>query len=414
MTVIEFFDKDSEIENIVSTLLCRPDNVVFIGSNSKKMRRSIEKYKAVAAGRGIDVEFDVKTVQRNNLMGIVGAIEEIISEHPDCVVDLTGGDDLCLVAVGIVYGENADSLKLHRFNIADNKMTDCDSDGVLCAAEPMKISVDENISVCGGRVVYTDEKSGGTFNWDFSDEFIDDVYVMWSVCKQNPSLWNSQIKILGKLCRDSEKPEGLSINADISEWKRASENKESVLNGLTDTLKRLSSFGVINGFKMCETRISLDFKNSQVKKCLTKSGQILELIVAVAAHEAEEENGESVYNDVLTGVCIDWDGELQPEHKADVENEMDVVLMKGMVPVFISCKNGMLAMDELYKLTVVAERFGGRFVRKVLVATELEKLGSREEYIRARAESMGIKIIDDADSISEEAFRKKIKNLWRN
>ena len=50
----------------------------------------------------------------------------------------------------------------------------------------------------------------------------------------------------------------------------------------------------------------------------------------------------------------------------------------------------------------------------MLVATELEKLGSKEGYIRARAESMGIKIIDDADIISEEALVKKMKTLWKN
>lgn len=404
MTVIEFFDKDSAIENIVSTLLCKPEKVIFIGSNSKKMRKSIEKYKTVAKGRGLEVEFEVKTAERNNLMSIVGTIEEIISENPDCVIDLSGGDDLCLVAVGIVYGENADTLKLHRFSISDNKMIDCDSDGALCASAPMMISVCENISVYGGRVVYTDEKSGGTYDWDFSDEFIDDVYVMWSVCKQNPSRWNSHIKILDKLCCDSALTDELSFSADL---KKFADEKE-----FYEMLKKLNSSGVINNFRTVDSQIGFRFKNEQVKKCLTKSGQILELIIAVAALEAEDENGEPVYNDVATGVYIDWDGELQPEHKADVENEMDVILMKGMVPVFISCKNGMISVDELYKLSVVAERFGGRFVRKVLVATELEKLGSKEGYIRARAESMGIRIIDDADSISGEALRKKIKKLW--
>ena len=134
MTVIEFFDKDSAIENIVSTLLCKPEKVVFIGNGSKKMRRSIEKYKELALARGVAVEFEIKSVQTNNLMAVVGAIEDVINENPDCVIDLSGGEDLCLVAVGIVYGENADSIRLHRFNISDNRMTDCDSDGELYAS----------------------------------------------------------------------------------------------------------------------------------------------------------------------------------------------------------------------------------------------------------------------------------------
>lgn len=406
MTVIECFDKDSAIENIVSTLLCKPEKVVFIGSNSKSMLRSIDKYKAVADGRNIDVEFEVKTAARNNLMSIVGALEDVINNNSDCVIDLSGGDDLFLVAAGVLYAENADTLKLHRFSIENNKMIDCDSDGMLNASEPMEISVEENISVYGGRVVYTDEKIGGTYKWDFSRDFIDDIHEMWSVCKQNPSKWNSHIKFIDKMSRNSVSTEELDFSAAVADI-----GKEE-LRVFCETLKKLSSSGVIRNLGMSDCSLEFTFKNEQIKKCLTKSGLILELVITVAALEAENESGEPVYNDVATGVYIDWDGEIQSEYKADVENEMDVVLMKGMVPVFISCKNGMFSIDELYKISVVAERFGGRFVRKVLVATELEKLGSKEAYIRARAESMGIRIIDDADSITTEALRRKIKNLW--
>ena len=86
--------------------------------------------------------------------------------------------------------------------------------------------------------------------------------------------------------------------------------------------------------------------------------------------------------------------------------------MKGMIPVFISCKNGAITIDELYKLSVVAERFGGKYVRKVLVATELEKMGIKETYIKARADAMGIRILDRVDEMEEETLAKEIKKLW--
>lgn len=406
MTVIEFFDKESAVENIVSTLLCNPEKVVFLGNNPRRMKRSIEKYKTVVSGREKDVEFEIRTVPSNNLMAIVGAIEEIINENPDCVVDLSGGDDLFLVAVGIVYAENADSLKLHRFSISDNKMIDCDSDGVLCASAPMQMNIDENIAVYGGRVVYENEKNGGTAICDFGNGFADDVYSMWSVCKQNPANWNKQTKLLDKLCRENDISDGLNFEFSVPD-------NNAEIRELKEFLKKLRAAGVIDKLYVESSEISLTFKNAQVRKCLTKSGLILELVIALAASEIKED-GETVYNDVLSGVFIDWDGELQPDNKADVENEIDVVLMKGMVPVFISCKNGMFSVEELYKLSVVAHRFGGSYVCKVLVATELEKLGSKEAYIRARAENMGIRIIDDADRISEDELKKKIRNLWRN
>lgn len=412
MTIIEFFDRGSAIENMVSTLLCAPDKVVFIGDSSKKMWNCIEKYRAVTESRGLNVEFDAKGVGKNNLMAIVGAIEDVIKENEDCVIDLSGGDDLYLVAVGIVYGEYADSVKLHRFNIANSTMTDCDSDGILCACGPMEISVEENIALYGGRVIYNDEKGNGTRDWHFDEEFVDDVYVMWSVCKENPTRWNVQISTLDKLCGVYLDPEELTVYINIEEAKKILGEKGEAFSLQPDTFRKLNALGVINNLKIDSISYSFTFKNEQVMKCLTKAGQILELIIAIMAMETDDENGEPLYNDVMTGVYIDWDGTLQPEFTADVENEIDVILMKGMIPVFVSCKNGIVSMDELYKLSVVAERFGGKFVRKVLVASELEKSGPKEAYIRARAESMGIKIVSEVDTIAEDALRKKIKNLW--
>ncbi len=413
MTIIEFFDRDSAIENIVSALLCKPDKVVFIGDSSKKMRKSIEKYKLVTENRGINVVFEAVGVGKNNLMAIVGAIEDVIKENDDCIIDLSGGDDLYLVAVGIIYCDNADKVKLHRFNIYNNKMIDCDSDGVLCASEPMKISVEENIAIYGGKVVFDYEKGNGTYSWDFSDEFIKDVYAMWSVCKENPSGWNAQIHALDKLCIKLIDTENLSFSVSLGQIRGILTEKEEKLILNSKILKRLNDSGIINSLAIDKRGINFSFKNHQVKKCLTKAGQILELAIAVAAIETDDENGERCYNDVLTGVCIDWDGEIQPEFKPDVENEIDVILMKGMVPVFISCKNGLVTMDELYKLSIVADRFGGKFAGKVLVTSDLEKAGQNEPYIKARAEIMGIKISDNVDELSVAELKNKIRNMWR-
>ena len=79
----------------------------------------------------------------------------------------------------------------------------------------------------------------------------------------------------------------------------------------------------------------------------------------------------------------------------DTENEIDVILMKGVVPVFISCKNGIIPGDELYKLNTVAEQFGSEYARKVLVATDMGKAAKSRKYFLERARDMGIQIIED-------------------
>ena len=53
--------------------------------------------------------------------------------------------------------------------------------------------------------------------------------------------------------------------------------------------------------------------------------------------------------------------------------KIDVILMHGTTLLFISCKNGNIGEEELYKLHTVAERFGGPYVRKMLIATNLDR-----------------------------------------
>jgi hypothetical protein len=88
--------------------------------------------------------------------------------------------------------------------------------------------------------------------------------------------------------------------------------------------------------------------------------------------------------------------------------------MHGVVPVFVSCKNGQVTPEELYKLNTVAERFGGRYAKKVLVAPALDSLGETGKYVRRRAKEMHIKILDDVYDISDDELRRQIASLWNS
>lgn len=401
MTIIEFFDRESAVENVAGSLLYSPDKVVFIGSNSKRMKRSVENYKSVLDGRGINVDFSFRSVSRNNLDAITDAIESVINENGECGIDLSGGDELFLVAVGMILEKHKDKVRIHRLNISNNSMTDCDCNGRICRSKPLSLGVDENIRIYGGRVIYDNEKPNSTFRWDFNGDFVSDVHAMWKICKKDVRAWNAQTNVIAKFCNDNSDKHSLRVSARIKDKPFISK----------EILKALEREGIIKNLEIGE-KLSFSFKNSQVMKCLTKAGQLLELIIAVTAREAKEDGGNPTYNSVGTGVYIDWDGVVQQDSRIDVENEIDVILMKGMIPFFISCKNGAVDTDELYKLSVVAERFGGKYVRKVLVATQLDDMGYRAEYIRARAKDMDIILVENVDSMNEKELRDTVTKLW--
>lgn len=412
MTIVEFYDK-SPIENIASSLLCTPDRVIFVGDNRKRMEKSIELYREVTERRNLSIDFSCKTVNRSNLMSIVDTLSEIVRENPGCVFDLTGGEDLILVAVGMI-AEKFPDVRLHRFNVRSNTLLDCDADGETLAAGSDLLTIDENIRIHGGRVIYCDEEPDGTFVWDFSDSFRADIDAMWDICRRNPGVWNAQINTLDKvsemLGQKNSDDLALAVNIHTAKTTMAADGDKFVLR--MDVLKQLEAAGLIAGLRETDEEFSLEFKNYPVKRALTQAGTILELYVTMTAAGLYEPNGSPVYDDVLCGVFIDWDGEIQPDNRADVENEIDVMLMHGMVPVFLSCKNGYVDADELYKLNSVAERFGQGYVKKVLIVSDLDKMGMAGRYIAARAADMGIELIGNAAELTDLEMARRLRNLW--
>lgn len=147
--------------------------------------------------------------------------------------------------------------------------------------------------------------------------------------------------------------------------------------------------------------------------CLTKAGTLLELVTLLSARRITKEDGKPYFTDARTGVMIDWDGIVHnnKDGNVDTENEIDVILMKGVVPIFISCKNGKIPDDELYKLNTVAEQFGSGYAKKVLVAADMGKKANSRKYFLERAKDMGIQIIENVHTMSPEKFENILKNI---
>ena len=411
MTIIEFYDKDA-LETMAGALLCAPERVIFVGDNQKQMNRSIDKWKKVLADRNIATELLCRGVNKNNLWDIVELLTELVARFDDCVFDLTGGEDLYLVAVGIVLANSKGAVQCHRFNFRNDTVNDCDADGKVVRAGSFDITVDEQVALYGGEVVRDADREPSTYDWDFNEDFLADIETMWKICCQNGRLWNAQIGTLGSINRHFRMEDSLDISFEREHAARVLKGvgeKAVVVGGM---LYELQKHGLIHSLVMHDT-VSFTFKNEQVKRCLTVAGQILELVIAGRMATLRDADGVPLYHDIRVGVVIDWDGDEEGDAIRTV-NEIDVMAMKGAIPVFISCKNGDFDMEELYKLSTVADRFGGKLVKKVLVSTELDKLGGKAAYLRARMEDMKIRRLENIDELSMAELDRQLKSLWSN
>ncbi len=412
MVIIEFFDKVS-LENICGALLCRPERVILVGPNRKKMERSIELYCRVLRAKGIDTEFSCVCISRNHLQAIVDKLSEIVENcDDDCIFDLTGGDDLYLVAVGIIMGCYREKVQCHRFNFLNDQLCDCDADGEVLDVKSFDISIDDNIAIYDGDVVTDLSCESFTYPWGFNSEFLLDIQSMWSICQKNTRLWNAQINTLGAICDmlDMNSPLEISFDQRIAQTVLGENRVKYTF--VAWMLCELQKYGLIDSLYIDNT-VSFKFKNEQVKRCLTVAGQILELFIASKLLSIKDADGSALYNDVKVGTVIRW-GQSDDDRDLPTVNEIDVMAMKGAIPVFISCKNGYFDANELYKLNTVADRFGNKYAKRVLVATDIDKLGGKGEYLIARMEEMGIRCISDVDQMTDSELERILASLWKN
>ena len=172
--------------------------------------------------------------------------------------------------------------------------------------------------------------------------------------------------------------------------------------------------------------VTVGFKNEQVMRCLSKAGQVLEMKVYKELKNYKGADGEPLFNDVMNGVQIDWDGNLEEEGEwgdTGTKNEVDVIAMNNAKPLFVSCKNGKFDANELYKLKTVAERFGGTYAKMMLVATKIPS--NKYKSFMQRAIDMNIEVIElsvqlpsnvkgvSRDRMYDEHFKGELKKAFK-
>lgn len=409
MTIVELFDK-SAVENIVSCLTFQPEKLIYVGDH-KFMEQNSQGLCRFLESRFPKTEVVFRGVRRNDLEDILSVLTEIIEENPGCAFDLTGGEDLLLFAVGMLAERfHTKGVQLHRFNVRTGRVTDFDGDGQPVPLAVPALTVEDTITLHGGLIV----KGKTDAPWLFEESIRQDVEAMWEISRADCARWNTQSVVLNGLYSHRQPEEDpLKVQVDLSTlsnaWQRSCADKDF------DTfMAGLCQAGMLLDCDYTAPMLSYRYKSPQVRRCLEKAGNLLELMTCLVAKDLKTAKGQPRFSDAMTGVTIDWDGEQhrQGSGQVDTANEIDVILMKGLVPIFISCKNGSVGEDELYKLSTVARRFGGKYVKKVLVGTTLGKMPqSSREHFTQRAREMDILLLADLQQLDAKGFAEALSRI---
>lgn len=403
MTLIECFT-NAHVDNIAACLRLRPDKMVMVG-NAAEMGDSIKRYKKLLKQRGMGTEITVCDVQRMDLGDIYAALKKVVPEGKDCVIDLTGGDECAIMAVGAVLVElPVEARKRIRVEKYDHKagiVRDCVNDNRKIQAKAVKLTAEELIALHGG-IIHPDAYQPP------ANSSSRDLDRLWQMVSEAPKDWNLAIRKLGEF--ESRSDSKIRVFLPLEQLRGSISDFETKEEIVRDLLGKLHHLGIIEDRSSCHT-LEYAYRSQMLRYCTQKAGNVLEMKTLLEGR-AVLENGAPYFNDCQMSVTIDWDGVVNDpmDHTPETRNEIDVVLMHGTTPLFISCKNGNIDEAEPYKLHTVAERFGGPYAKKMLIVTDPAAISPALDQ---RAQDMHITLVTNIANLSKDEWHHVFKKAMQ-
>jgi len=395
MNVVFEFLSEEPIENLITSMRFKIGKAIYFGYHDtiEKLKDSTASFlKKYCDGEQAVFHAMSKTDVQSMTKTMRQAIEYEKSQGNSTYFDMTGGEEAILIAFGLLAGEY--DTPMHAFDIEKDKLSRLEegSSRSITDCEPREfdLDLDKYVEMHGGRINYNLHKASKNID---DPEFSEDVEKLWSIENDFTEEWN----LLSIFLRTHMMPEAsLEVNCDLEKTEsllRSANNRLNTLEKFNRIMDRLGAEGLLLDLKHSDGVYSFRYKDRAVRDCLRDGGSTLELYV----YKREQ----AVNDDCKVGVHLDWDGVLHYSPGIDVLNEIDVLTLKGNVPTFISCKTGKMGpsntLHALYELQTVAERFGGKYAKKVLVTSRMPA----EVYI-TRAEEMDIKIEQMNGAVQDE------------
>lgn len=387
--LIELYDNDA-LENVISIQLQHYDILVFMcfkNSDPDQKKRSLIK-ETIRSRTGTEVYF--KEAEEKSIESAAAAFAAIKKEYPDHLfsVDITGGDEIFIAALGFFMADDKDNVfSVHKSDVAKGELTPAIGSGPISAdgtAPLPRFSFSEVIRLYGR-----------SFLGSWPDEFTHiaeerryEILRVWNAVKDIASEWNKFCSI--PYANDNMTDEKGFISRRFT--------KESDLSTSMTVMERLSKRGIIKTYSIGENYLKYMLRPSaKTSELYSSAGTALEMFTALAASETHK------FRECYAKVTLDCDG-IKLENGEDPYNELDVTLMYGFIPVFISCKNTEVTNFNMYEINVLASHFGGKYAIPVLVSTK-----PALQPMKERAKEMHTILIDDVQSMNLKQFKSAIE-----
>ena len=370
-TLIELYD-ERPIENVLGTEMFHPEETILICppevDADSALKKSLENYFRY---RGCPVKLTFVPVSLLDAEKVGKRLRQVLDTHEDCAIDIAGGTEAALFAAGAVSGD----LPVYTYSRRKNTFFEI-RNAPFARDLPCTIRLDAKscFLMAGGTLLpgrEDNEKLKGMLPQ------IDRLFEIFTGYRH---VWNRQISYIQKI---SSSESGV-LTADGNLTEKADHGSVTADTGLLSALEKA---GLILDLTCSSDHVHFRFPDTMVRFWLRDIGSVLELQVYRACLEA------GCFDDVVLSAVVNWEG--GSSQRDGVTNEIDVMAVQGIQPVFISCKTSEIKTEALNELAILRDRFGGKGSRAIIATSSSG--GSSRIPMRRRAAELEIEVLEWED-----------------
>ena len=370
-TLIELYD-EKPIENVLGTEMFRPEEMVILcppeSVSDKALRESLERYFEY---RNCPVKVTVMPVSLLDAAKVQKQLQKVLETHEDCAIDISGGTDASLFAAGVICGDTP----VFTYSGKRNSFYEIQN-APFARSLPCDVTLDARscFLMAGGTLLPGREDN------EILKGKLEDIDALFAIFRKYRRNWRRQI---GYIQAISSSEPGV-LHAEGPKTVRVDHGQATADEGM---LQELAGAGLVRQLQITQDRVSFEFPDETVRFWLRDIGSVLELQVYRACLAA------GCFDDVVLSAVVNWEGG-QTQRNA-VTNEIDVMAVQGVRPIFISCKTSEIRTEALNELAVLRDRFGGRGSRAIIVTSA--PASKNRALMRMRAAELNIEVIELGD-----------------
>ncbi len=381
-TLIELYD-ERPIENVLGTEMFRPQETVILCppevESKRELKRSLEEYFRY---RGCPVKLTIIPVSMLDTEKVGKRLREVLETHEDCAIDISGGTDASLFAAGKVTGDG--EVAVYTYSRRRNSFFEI-RNAPFARNLPCTVQLDARscFLMAGGTML-----PGREDNRKLAGK-LDEIDALFSVFRKYRRGWRRQIEYIQQI--SSSEPGILYADGRLSV-----KIDRSTVTADEDFLQELDRKGLIRDLMIRGDRVSFVFPDEMVRFWLRDIGSVLELQVYRSCVAA------GCFDDVVLSAIVNWGGGTSQRNA--VTNEIDVMAVRGIQPIFISCKTNEIRTEALNELAILRDRFGGKGSRAMIVTSA--PVSRSRAVMRMRAEELGIEVVEWDDLVKDRLVNR--------